>query len=146
MYFLFDQQKPMKPKVHKTGLPKPPKQAKSGGHSSVRRRRTRCKKCKACTSSDCGECHFCKDMKKFGGPGKMKQSCISRQCMSVSTINCVFLICSCASRQVGIFWIYIMKICRIGSHAKKPWYPENWQAGDIYIFSFRPLLKYSMCY
>ncbi|XP_064619317.1 lysine-specific demethylase 2B-like isoform X2 [Lineus longissimus] len=76
--------KPMKPKVHKTPSgPKPPKQPKSGGgHSGVRRRRTRCKKCKACTSSDCGECHFCKDMKKFGGPGKMKQSCISRQCMS----------------------------------------------------------------
>lgn len=49
---------------------------------SSRRRRTRCKKCAACTRADCGECHFCKDMKKFGGPGRMKQSCIARQCMS----------------------------------------------------------------
>ncbi|RWS16317.1 Lysine-specific demethylase 2B-like protein [Dinothrombium tinctorium] len=49
---------------------------------SSRRRRTRCKKCEACLRADCGECHFCKDMKKFGGPGRMKQSCIARQCMA----------------------------------------------------------------
>ncbi|KAG7234933.1 hypothetical protein INR49_003574, partial [Caranx melampygus] len=30
--------------------------------------------------TECGECHFCKDMKKFGGPGRMKQSCLLRQC------------------------------------------------------------------
>ncbi|XP_046544000.1 lysine-specific demethylase 2A-like isoform X2 [Haliotis rubra] len=50
--------------------------------SGNRRRRTRCKKCEACTRSDCGECNFCKDMRKFGGPGRMKQSCISRKCMA----------------------------------------------------------------
>ncbi len=33
--------------------------------------------------TECGECHFCKDMKKFGGPGRMKQSCIMRQCIAV---------------------------------------------------------------
>ncbi|XP_076345565.1 lysine-specific demethylase 2A-like isoform X1 [Tachypleus tridentatus] len=54
----------------------------SGNNNNARRRRTRCKKCEACLRSDCGECHFCKDMKKFGGPGRMKQSCISRQCMA----------------------------------------------------------------
>lgn len=57
--------------------------SKSGNNSNnARRRRTRCKKCEACLRADCGECHFCKDMKKFGGPGRMKQSCISRQCMA----------------------------------------------------------------
>ncbi|KAI1293603.1 Lysine-specific demethylase 2B [Halotydeus destructor] len=50
-------------------------------NDSSRRRRTRCKKCDACVRADCSECHFCKDMKKFGGPGRMKQSCIARQCM-----------------------------------------------------------------
>ncbi|XP_076434796.1 lysine-specific demethylase 2B-like [Babylonia areolata] len=55
----------------------------SGGSSStIRRRRTRCKKCEPCTRSECGECTFCKDMRKFGGPGRMKQTCISRQCMA----------------------------------------------------------------
>uniref|UniRef100_A0A3Q3ILX5 CXXC-type domain-containing protein n=1 Tax=Monopterus albus TaxID=43700 RepID=A0A3Q3ILX5_MONAL len=43
-------------------------------------RRTRCRRCQACMRTECGECHFCKDMKKFGGPGRMKQSCLLRQC------------------------------------------------------------------
>uniref|UniRef100_A0A8C9Y768 F-box and leucine rich repeat protein 19 n=1 Tax=Sander lucioperca TaxID=283035 RepID=A0A8C9Y768_SANLU len=46
----------------------------------ARRRRTRCRRCQACKRTECGECHFCKDMKKFGGPGRMKQSCLLRQC------------------------------------------------------------------
>lgn len=58
------------------------KSGSSKNNSSARRRRTRCKKCEACLRTDCGECHFCKDMRKFGGPGRMKQSCISRQCMA----------------------------------------------------------------
>lgn len=33
---------------------------------------------------ECGECNFCRDMKKFGGPGKLKQTCVLRQCLSVS--------------------------------------------------------------
>ncbi|KAK7933862.1 hypothetical protein WMY93_004758 [Mugilogobius chulae] len=50
--------------------------------SGARRRRTRCRRCEACLRTECGECHFCKDMKKFGGPGRMKQSCIMRQCIA----------------------------------------------------------------
>ena len=57
----------------------------SRGTSGARRRRTRCRKCEACLRTECGECHFCKDMKKFGGPGRMKQSCIMRQCIAVSS-------------------------------------------------------------
>ncbi|XP_069508039.1 F-box/LRR-repeat protein 19 isoform X2 [Ambystoma mexicanum] len=52
----------------------------SKGVGGARRRRTRCRKCLACMRTECGECHFCKDMKKFGGPGRMKQSCLTRQC------------------------------------------------------------------
>ncbi|CAM9169141.1 unnamed protein product [Lampetra fluviatilis] len=52
-----------------------------GGSSPVaRHRRTRCKRCPACRSADCGRCAFCRDMRKFGGPGRMKQSCLGRQC------------------------------------------------------------------
>lgn len=58
------------------------KNAAAQAASNIRRRRTRCKKCEPCTRQECAECHFCKDMKKFGGPGRMKQSCISRQCMA----------------------------------------------------------------
>ncbi|XP_054710519.1 lysine-specific demethylase 2A-like [Uloborus diversus] len=84
--FWFDVKKP-KPKPRSTPSSSSGKGSKSGGSkgnnsSSARRRRTRCKKCEACLRADCGDCHFCKDMKKFGGPGRMKQSCISRQCMA----------------------------------------------------------------
>ncbi|XP_056593131.1 lysine-specific demethylase 2B isoform X1 [Triplophysa dalaica] len=58
------------------------KLSSSRSASNARRRRTRCRKCEACTRKECGECHFCKDMKKFGGPGRMKQSCIKRQCIA----------------------------------------------------------------
>lgn len=51
-----------------------------------RRRRTRCKKCEACKQADCGECSFCKDMVKFGGPGRAKQTCVMRQCLQVYNI------------------------------------------------------------
>lgn len=51
--------------------------------SGPRRRRTRCKKCEACKQADCGECSFCRDMVKFGGPGRAKQTCVMRQCLQV---------------------------------------------------------------
>ncbi|XP_056387088.1 lysine-specific demethylase 2A isoform X3 [Hyla sarda] len=51
--------------------------------SGARRRRVRCRKCQACLQRECGTCHYCKDMKKFGGPGRMKQSCMQRQCLAM---------------------------------------------------------------
>ncbi|XP_073769563.1 lysine (K)-specific demethylase 2Bb isoform X2 [Danio rerio] len=70
------------------------------GSSSARRRRTRCRKCEACTRKECGECHFCKDMKKFGGPGRMKQSCIMRQCIApVLPHTAVCVVCGEAGKE-----------------------------------------------
>uniref|UniRef100_A0A3B3ZEJ7 Lysine (K)-specific demethylase 2Aa n=1 Tax=Periophthalmus magnuspinnatus TaxID=409849 RepID=A0A3B3ZEJ7_9GOBI len=40
------------------------------------------RRCEACVRTECGECNFCRDMKKFGGPGKLKQTCVLRQCLS----------------------------------------------------------------
>ncbi|XP_027874771.1 lysine (K)-specific demethylase 2Aa isoform X2 [Xiphophorus couchianus] len=69
--------------------PKPPSatsmqrpQKPSSSMSSLRRRRVRCKRCEACMRAECGDCNFCRDMKKFGGPGKLKQTCVLRQCLS----------------------------------------------------------------
>ncbi|XP_060863538.1 jmjC domain-containing histone demethylation protein 1 isoform X5 [Metopolophium dirhodum] len=53
----------------------------ASGAGGPRRRRTRCKKCEACKQADCGECSFCRDMVKFGGPGRAKQTCVMRQCL-----------------------------------------------------------------
>uniref|UniRef100_A0A8C9TVQ7 Lysine-specific demethylase 2B n=1 Tax=Scleropages formosus TaxID=113540 RepID=A0A8C9TVQ7_SCLFO len=70
------------------------------GTSGARRRRTRCRRCEACLRTECGECHFCKDMKKFGGPGRMKQSCIMRQCIApVLPHTAVCLVCGEAGKE-----------------------------------------------
>jgi len=34
--------------------------------------------------NDCGDCTHCKDMKKYGGPGKRKKSCIHHWCIKLS--------------------------------------------------------------
>lgn len=78
-----------------------------------RHRRVRCRKCAPCQSDDCGLCINCRDMVKFGGPGTKKQSCLARQCMSVSqfsySLACVFVLalfsCSCCT-VVTMYVIY----------------------------------------
>lgn len=69
---------------HATSVPRPVATISSGhmASSGARRRRVRCRKCQACLQRECGTCHYCKDMKKFGGPGRMKQSCMQRQCLA----------------------------------------------------------------
>ncbi|GFO20575.1 cxxc-type Zinc finger protein 1 [Plakobranchus ocellatus] len=48
----------------------------------------RCGDCSACNrSDDCGRCDYCKDMKKFGGSNKLKQTCRLRQCTSYGSVT-----------------------------------------------------------
>ena len=47
----------------------------------------RCKKCEGCTREDCGTCHHCKDKKKFGGPGRLRQACVHRKCELIEKAN-----------------------------------------------------------
>ncbi|XP_016420119.1 CXXC-type zinc finger protein 1-like isoform X1 [Sinocyclocheilus rhinocerous] len=50
--------------------------------SKVKRSARMCGECEPCTrTEDCGQCDFCKDMKKFGGPNKIRQKCRLRQCV-----------------------------------------------------------------
>lgn len=46
-----------------------------------RLRRVRCKTCEACLVGDCKQCVYCKDMTRYGGPGRMKQTCKKRRCL-----------------------------------------------------------------
>ncbi|KAM4616430.1 lysine (K)-specific demethylase 2Ba isoform 3-T3 [Polymixia lowei] len=86
-----------KPKMGTSTAVKLPSNRSSSG---ARRRRTRCRKCEACLRTECGECHFCKDMKKFGGPGRMKQSCIMRQCIApVLPHTAVCVVCKEAGKE-----------------------------------------------
>ena len=34
----------------------------------------------------CGRCRFCKDLPKYGGPGRYKQKCLIKQCLRLSRI------------------------------------------------------------
>ncbi len=42
-------------------------------------------------TNDCGSCVYCKDMKKFGGPGKKKRKCAKRKCTGATQVN-IFII------------------------------------------------------
>uniref|UniRef100_A0A8C0VPK2 Lysine-specific demethylase 2B n=1 Tax=Cyanistes caeruleus TaxID=156563 RepID=A0A8C0VPK2_CYACU len=86
--------------IGKLGAASAVKLAANRSTAGARRRRTRCRKCEACLRTECGECHFCKDMKKFGGPGRMKQSCIMRQCIApVLPHTAVCLVCGEAGKE-----------------------------------------------
>ena len=47
-------------------------------------RRTRCGICENCQQTDCGKCNCCRDMVKFGGSGRSKQSCVLRKCPNMA--------------------------------------------------------------
>ena len=40
----------------------------------------RCGSCQGCLAKDCKTCKFCRDKKKYGGPGKLKQCCVKKKC------------------------------------------------------------------
>ncbi|XP_041846241.1 lysine-specific demethylase 2A [Melanotaenia boesemani] len=68
-------------------LHKHQRSTKRSSISALRRRRVRCKRCAACRRKECGTCQYCHDMRKFGGPGRMKKSCVMRQCLAPALPN-----------------------------------------------------------
>ncbi|XP_038868079.1 lysine-specific demethylase 2A-like [Salvelinus namaycush] len=78
-----DRPRPATP--HKPTVPRPARPAAS--ISALRRRRVRCKRCAGCQREECGECNFCRDMRRFGGPGRMKKGCMMRQCLAPGLPN-----------------------------------------------------------
>ncbi|XP_065673392.1 CXXC-type zinc finger protein 1-like [Hydra vulgaris] len=55
---------------------------------TLRRKNRTCGVCASCTNEmDCGQCDFCADMKKFGGPGKLRQKCRAKQCLFLSQVR-----------------------------------------------------------
>ncbi|KAJ0036535.1 hypothetical protein NQD34_005212 [Periophthalmus magnuspinnatus] len=54
---------------------------KRRGSQQIKRSARMCGECDACLrTEDCAQCDFCKDMKKFGGPNRIRQKCRLRQC------------------------------------------------------------------
>ena len=68
---------PDNPRAGKAG----PVSRDSGGMEAPRRRRARCGLCPGCKEADCQVCPACRDMPKYGGPGRLKQSCVKRKCV-----------------------------------------------------------------
>ncbi|CAF1108320.1 unnamed protein product [Rotaria magnacalcarata] len=69
-----------------------------------RHKRVRCKQCEPCCRDDCSECVHCKDMPKFGGVGKMKQCCLTKQCVAPilpSTATCQVCLKKKGSRKLS---------------------------------------------
>uniref|UniRef100_A0A671NQ35 Lysine-specific demethylase 2A-like n=1 Tax=Sinocyclocheilus anshuiensis TaxID=1608454 RepID=A0A671NQ35_9TELE len=91
----------IRPKLATTPvIPRPVKPASN--MSVLRRRRVRCKRCEACMRKECGDCNFCRDMKKFGGPGKLKQTCVLRQCLAPGLpLSAVCEICGEGNQDTG---------------------------------------------
>uniref|UniRef100_A0A673Z045 CXXC-type zinc finger protein 1 n=1 Tax=Salmo trutta TaxID=8032 RepID=A0A673Z045_SALTR len=55
----------------------------------VKRSARMCGECEPCLrTEDCATCDFCKDMKKFGGPNKIRQKCRFRQCDVRARVFC----------------------------------------------------------
>uniref|UniRef100_A0A667XS91 CXXC-type zinc finger protein 1 n=1 Tax=Myripristis murdjan TaxID=586833 RepID=A0A667XS91_9TELE len=56
----------------------------------VKRSVRMCGECEPCRrTEDCAQCDFCKDMKKFGGPNKIRQKCRFRQCEVRARVICL---------------------------------------------------------
>ena len=76
-------EKPSKPSAQPPEVPAV--EEKTGPPTSKKRRlhhraagTSQCGRCDACMVEDCGACTHCKDMKRFGGPGKLKNRCKHR--------------------------------------------------------------------
>ncbi|XP_075439360.1 CXXC-type zinc finger protein 1-like isoform X3 [Ascaphus truei] len=60
----------------------------SSNKQQVKRSARMCGECESCSrTEDCGQCDFCKDMKKFGGPNKIRQKCRLRQCQKMLRVR-----------------------------------------------------------
>ena len=83
--------------------------------------KSRCGNCSGCAAKECGTCHFCKDMKKYGGSGRLKKACIQRKCQGERSessgmwISLIFLLTILirwslkvqASQKSRYTWIYM---------------------------------------
>jgi len=50
-------------------------------NEAPKKRRRRCMECTGCKEEDCKVCAPCRDMIKYGGLGRLRQSCVKRRCL-----------------------------------------------------------------
>lgn len=70
---------------------------------TCRIKRMRCGVCQNCLSKDCGKCKYCVDKPKFGGAGRLRQSCVAKKCQNMQIKGLKFFY---------LLYIYL-KLCNI---------------------------------
>ncbi|XP_064495130.1 CXXC-type zinc finger protein 1 isoform X3 [Pseudopipra pipra] len=81
-----------------------------GRAAKIKRSARMCGECEACRRpEDCGQCDFCRDMKKFGGPNKIRQKCRLRQCQLRARESYKYFptseLCAGAFDEHGLPWL-----------------------------------------
>ncbi|XP_021239444.1 CXXC-type zinc finger protein 1-like [Numida meleagris] len=75
-----------------------------GRAAKIKRSARMCGECEACRRpEDCGQCDFCRDMKKFGGPNKIRQKCRLRQCQLRARVSALSVCLACAWHVLSMF-------------------------------------------
>jgi len=83
-------------------------------NSSKFRKSKRCFNCDSCNLPDCRKCVFCRDMKKYGGKGVKKQSCMMRP-------KCLYIVnneAKCVPKK-SVSKLKLKEINVIGSNSAK---------------------------
>ncbi|XP_066913903.1 CXXC-type zinc finger protein 1-like [Clytia hemisphaerica] len=86
---IYKEKKEKKIKVERMDSTDSRKDQKDKEHKDKEQKRISrsCGECSACLiKEDCSTCDYCKDMRKYGGPGKLRQKCRLRQCHNLSKI------------------------------------------------------------
>uniref|UniRef100_A0A672F3E1 CXXC-type zinc finger protein 1 n=1 Tax=Salarias fasciatus TaxID=181472 RepID=A0A672F3E1_SALFA len=84
----------------------------------VKRSVRMCGECEPCRrTEDCAQCDFCKDMKKFGGPNKIRQKCRFRQCEVRARVSYFITLCTLIISDLYAYsfdtFIFLQKMLRV---------------------------------
>jgi len=60
--------------------PSAPTSSPAESPSTKKRKQGCCGECDACLREDCRQCSYCLDMRKYGGPNKLRKRCLYRRC------------------------------------------------------------------
>lgn len=95
----------------------------------------RCNECSGCKERDCDSCINCRDMKRFGGPGRRKKCCIQRKCVKQGT-------CMSLYRIVTYMYIHLFMIIILTDYTNKMASKESSQVHSTAITSMSYLHMY----